>query len=152
MATKSYVINSFFVFLLLIPALVWLYFSAIGKMEEPNPNDYLKQEFPLSKATIWIKKLEAEKAIEKSNWMDMGSGFTIKPKEEKKDDYFKKVNKNGQLEKLVSLYADEGFSWDQKSGNLKCPTKSDYVLIPTWILYDLIESDCFDMTPKETKK
>ena len=125
-------------------------------------------EFPLSKVTVPMKKdvmmqIFAENVKEKKGSKEKGvkvcdwayakknsNGLMLCPRKGKEDKFLEYVNENGQAEKIARLYhnwsgQEHGFAWGKgESGyQLFIPeyNDNDVVLVPTWILYVLVEQN-----------
>lgn len=120
-------------------------------------------EFPLSKVTVPMKKDVMMRVFEKKvrgkndakvcEWAyaeKNSNGLMLCPRAGKEAEFLEYVNQNGQAEKIARLYykwsgQEHGFAWGKgESGyQLFIPKYNDsnVVLVPTWILYVLVEQN-----------
>ena len=96
-------------------------------------------DLPLSRCTVDFKASVLRRAVNASSWAAL-DGRTLRAKGDV--GYFnQKVNPNNLAAELEKEYGDKDkFKWNPEKGELTLPKEGKFLTVPTWILYEFIDS------------
>ena len=109
-------------------------------------------DFPLSKVTVSMSRDEMLDAFSSCDWLQVSydrlqvskiKKMELKPAPGREAEYREIVNEQGMAARISELYSSEGFEWNSKTDCFTLPSTSKEVLVPTWILFKMVESGAF---------
>lgn len=103
-----------------------------------------RMELPLSHSVVNVRADSLEVWVKMSECIAYQPG-KLYPKDRKSDEFRRIVNRNGLAERMAEYHEDFEWEYDEKSGDcyFEVPTikesRTTYVSVPTWIIYDIVK-------------
>lgn len=104
--------------------------------------DSSRMELPLSHTVVAVCEDSLKTWIKNSDCILYKSG-KMSPKDKRVGDFMKIVNRNGLAERMAEYHDDFEWEYDEKDNecSFEMPTfkesRTTYVYVPTWIIYEL---------------